>query len=289
MIASFEDCFTISALMISSTTSRSSSASRWLASNVTLLTAALFVCASPSSRAVDALEETFDEVYALDSDGQLSIRNTDGSIRIYAGDVSEIHVYATKKAYTAARLNGISIEVKSTPKLLTIDTHFPPPPSRWSFRDRSGTVEYTLIVPNALNVSACELSAGEILIEGLQEGRANAHLVNGWLAAHNSFVDLDLAIDNGRLDVAYDWWQAAKNFIATARSVDGNIRALFPPDASLTVSAQSKQGRVANNFDSDDGEHVTQSDQAQLTIGSGGGAQVRLRSETGNIRIDHSY
>jgi hypothetical protein len=159
----------------------------------------LFAC---STRAAEVLEDIFEQTYVLNADGTISINNTDGSIRVYAADVSEIHVRALKKAYTADRLNGITIDVKATPGSLVIDTRYPPQKSPWSFADRSGTVEYTLIVPMTTRISECNLVNGEVLIEGLQGGNARAHLVNGWLAGHNCFADLDLSIVNGRLDVA---------------------------------------------------------------------------------------
>src|SRR4051812_48997504 len=115
--------------------------------------AAVFLAAR--ANAVETLEDTFDETYALDSDGSISIKNTDGSIRIYAADVGEVHVHALKKAYSAARLNGIEVVANATAKALTIDTRYPAKPGGL-LSDKSGTVDYTLIVPMRANIAACE-------------------------------------------------------------------------------------------------------------------------------------
>ena len=240
------------------------------------------------ANAVETLEDTFEESYRLDSDGSISIRNTDGSIRIYAADVDEVHVHALKRAYSAARLNGIEVVANATTKALTIDTRYPARPNGL-FGDKSGTVDYTLIVPLRANIAACELSAGEILIEGLQEGSAKAHLVNGWLAAHNCFVDTDVSIVNGKLDLAYDWWPPEKTFRAYASSVNGLVRALIAPDMSAAISAASNNGKVANSLDDSDTGRISSAQSIEVATGEGTGATMTLRSTNGNIRLDRSY
>ena len=236
----------------------------------------------------ETFEDTFDESYKLASDSSISIRNNDGSIRIYAADVEEVHVHALKRAYSAARLNGIEIVANASAKTLTIDTHYPAKPSGL-FGDKSGTVDYTLIVPMRANIAACDLSAGEILIEGLQEGSAKAHLVNGWLSAHNCFVDLDVSIVNGKLDLAYDWWQSEKTFRANASSVNGIVRALIAPEMSAAISAASQNGKVASTLDDNDNGAVSAARSVEVATGDGNGATMTLRSTNGNIRIDRSF
>jgi hypothetical protein len=253
-----------------------------------LILAALAALLSNAS-GVEILEDTFEQTYTLDPDATIRIKNIEGSIRFYAADVSDIHLTAVKKAYTAERLNGINIDVKATRKTLTIDTQFPPQKSQWSFADRSGTVEYTLVVPLAAHISECDLVNGEVLIEGLQGGAARAHLVNGWLAGHNCFADLDLSAVNGKLEVAYDWWQPEKSFSANATSVNGNVRALLPPDASVAVAAETEHGHVANNLEDGETDAGGDTRSIDVALGSGGGAEMTLRAKNGNVHIDRSY
>ena len=241
-----------------------------------------------SAPAADVVEETFEESYPIDADGTVSIHDTDGSIRIYAADVSDVSLHAVKKAYTAERLNALKIEVKATRKSLVIETQFPPKQTGWSLGDRSGTVEYTLIVPLVTKIASCDLVNGEVLIEGLQGGSAKAHLVNGWLAGHNSFADLDLSMVNGKLDVAYDWWQSEKTFTVNARSVNGGIHASIPPDGSAEIAAESQNGKVSNTLN-DNAKPDTGTHSIELAVGEGESAEITLRTNNGNVRIDKSY
>lgn len=242
--------------------------------------------------AVVLLEEVVHQTYPVDSDVSLSISNTDGSIRIYAADVAEISLTAIKKAYTSERLQAIEIGVKADRHSLAITTTYPTAPSPWSLKDRSGTVEYTLIVPTTTRVTNCDLTNGEILVEGLRGGSAKGHLVNGWFAGHNCFADLDLSIENGRLDVAFDWWEN-KTFALKAQSVNGTIRALLPSDASIMVDAESDGGRVASVLPLDENQpkktHTRMAPKMSFSLNDPEGRSLRMHATHGNIRIDKTY
>ena len=93
---------------------------------------------------------------------------------------------------------------------------------------------------------------------------------------------------NGKLDLAYDWWQSEKNFSANASSVNGSIRALLPPDSSVSIAAQSEKGRVGNAF-TDDAEPNDEISSVDFAVGSGEGAEMTLRAANGNVRIEKSY
>ena len=251
-----------------------------------LVFAVAFLLLAPRATAVEVLEEIIDQKYALDSDATLSISNTDGSIRIYAGDQPEILIQAIKKAYTPERLKGIVVDVKATPKNVAISTTFPPRKNALS--DRSGTVDYILVVPQTIKITRLDLVNGEVLVEGLREGSARAHLINGWLAGHNCFGDLELTVETGRLDVAYDWWENHK-FSVKASSTRGNIRAIFPTDSSVTLNASTATGKIAYALDAKTSSPKDIIRSLNTVIGSNPEAVIEMKTADGNIRIDKSY
>jgi len=225
----------------------------------------------PSAFAVDVLEEIIEQKYVLDSDATLRISNTDGSIRIYAGDNQEISILAIKKAYTSERLKGVVVDVKATPTSVAISTTFPPRKNALS--DRSGTVDYILVVPQTIKITRLDLVNGEVLVEGLRGGSASAHLMNGWLGGHNCFGDLDLSVETGRLDVAYDWWENRK-FTAKASSTRGSVRAILPSDASLILNASAPTGRIVNGFDTKKTGETDIIHSVNTVVGSEAGAVI---------------
>ena len=233
---------------------------------------------------VELLEEIVEQKYNVAADATLSVQNIDGSIRVYAAEQPVISIQAIKKAYNAERLRGIVVDVKATPKSVTITTSLPPRKSALS--DRSGTVDYIIVVPATAKVAQLELVNGEILVEGLRTGgSAKAHLVNGWIAGHNCFGDLDLSVENGRLDVAYDWWENHE-FAVKAFNTRGNIRAAFPGDASLNLSATATEGRVANGFGSKKASPGDVIHSVAEVIGPEAHTVISLEARRGNIHIE---
>jgi DUF4097 and DUF4098 domain-containing protein YvlB len=238
--------------------------------------------------AVEVVEEVVEQRYPCDPTPTLSIRNMDGSVRIYAGDVAEISVQAIKKAYTSARLKEIVVDVKATPNSVAIETTFPPREPGFNLRDRSGTVDYIIVVPQTTKITQLELVNGEVLVEGLRGGSATAHLVNGWLAGHNCFADLNFSIVNGRIDLAYDWWDSQK-FAAKALSQNASIRAYLPSDASATIAAQAPTGWIVNGFEAKKNAPAEPPHTLNTTIGTEPEAAFEMKAANGNIRIDKMY
>jgi len=231
---------------------------------------------------VEPLEEIVDQKYELDANATLSVANTDGSIRVYAHETPDISILAIKKAYTEERLQGIVVDVKASRSSIAITTSFPPRKNALS--DRSGTVDYIIIVPPTVRITDLSLTNGELLVEGLRGGSANAHLVNGWLGGHNCFADLNLTVETGRLDLAYDWWEDDK-FSVKASSPRGNVRAILPSDASVSLNATALEGRVANSFEAktSSGDVIHS---VATVIGPDAEAAISLEAGRGNIRIE---
>jgi hypothetical protein len=237
--------------------------------------------------AIEPLEEIVEQKYDVNADVTLSVTNTDGSIHIYGGAQPVIAIEAIKKAYDRERLQAIVVDVKASRDQVVITTSVPPRTNALS--DRSGTVDYYIVVPQTARLTQVELVNGEVLVDGIREGgSARAHLTNGWLMGQNCFGTLDLSVDTGRLDLAYDWWEN-HGFAIKALTIHGSIHAIFPKDSSVNLSATAPEGRIANGFDSrkttsTDGIHSV----AEVTD-PGAKAVISLEARSGNIRIDRMY
>jgi hypothetical protein len=252
-----------------------------------LLALAVFLLGMHSaSAATKPLEETIEQRYELDADATLSISNTDGSIRIYAAETSEILIQATKKAYTAERLKGIVVDVQASRKAVTVNTIFPPRKNALS--DRSGIVDYIVIVPQAMRITQLELVNGEVTIEGLRGGTAKARVKNGWIAGQNCFADLDLTVETGRLDVFHGWWENHK-FSVKGSSNRGIVRAFLPSDASVMLNATSETGRIINGFDAEKTGANDTVRSLNTVFGTNAEAAIELKAGSGDIQIHKSY
>ena len=249
--------------------------------------AALALIVAPRAFAVELLEEVVEQQYDVTADVSLNVGNVDGSIRVYGAEAPRILIQAIKKAYSRERLDGIVVDVKASPNDVTVTTTIPPRQNALS--DRSGTVDYIIVVPQTARVRQLDLTNGEILVEGLRGGgSANAHLVNGWLAGHNCFGDLTLKVETGRLDVAYYWWENHE-FAVKGFNTRGSIRASFPSDAAINLSASAPGGRIANAFDKRKSTPAEMVHSVAEVLGSDAGAVIALEAQRGNIRIEKTY
>jgi len=228
------------------------------------------------------LEQTIEKAYAVEPAVNFSIRNRDGSIRIYGWGEPEIKVQAIKKAYSADRLNKITVGVSAQPQSVSIETNFPPMP-RWGLFDRSGTVDYTIIVPETSKITRVQLINGEVSIDGIRGGSVDASLATGRLYGHNCFGNLRLTVNNGGLDLSYDWWEQ-RSFSVDATIARGTVRAFIPGDASFHLLAESLTGKVASDF-TDQKQRNGQVMKIDTIIGTTPGPDVAIHAIEGNIKI----
>ena len=229
------------------------------------------------------LEEVAEQTYKVDATATLSLSNADGSVRIYGTDTTEIKLRAIKKTYSAERLSKISVNVSAQPGSVSIETNYPPKKT-WGLGDRSGTVDYILVVPQTCKISRLDLVNGEILIDGLRGEAVHANLVNGRLYAHNCFSDVHLSVITGGLDVSYNSWEQRK-FSIDAQIVNGHTHVFIPGDASFHVVAETEDGQIDNAFAEQaqrNGDDVSKID---MVIGKTPEAEFRLRAKNGNIQI----
>ncbi len=225
-------------------------------------------------------EESVEQKYSVNADATLSIQNNDGAVRVYGGNVSEVTIQALKRAYGEDRLKQIAVELKGSPDKVDVQTRMS--------GDFSGTVDYTIIVPNTIRIIRLDLKNGEVLIEGLRGGRVTSHVGDGWLVARNSFGDMDLNLRNGRLEVVYDFWETLP-FQAKLTSPEGDIRTYFPPEAFINIVARTASGRILNWLGKEENDPRKPVRALEFAIGATPSTKFEMTSTTGDIRIKKAY
>jgi hypothetical protein len=237
-------------------------------------------CNRPNDRVV---EETVERLYSVDASADINIHNGDGAVLVYGSNVNEVHVRAIKKAYSRARLAQIAVGVSANPNSVSITTNFPPKP-KWSLSDRSGTVDYTIVVPGSATISTLTLDAGEILLDGLRGKQTRALLGDGRVFVRNCFGNCDVAIRRGNLSLSFDWWEKS-TFVTVATITLGNAWAFFPPDADFHVIAQSARGKIGSDFRSETIAASASGMTIDAAVNGGGDATIKLHVGNGDIRI----
>ena len=249
---------------------------------VAVLLLSLAGCGSESDR---VLEETFEHLYTVEPTANITVQNGDGAIFVYGSNTNEVQVRAVKKAYRRARLSQITIDVSTKPGSVSITTKFPPRP-KWGLFDRSGTVDYTVVVPATANILGLDLDAGEILVDGMRGATTHARLGEGRMFARNCFTNLNLGIRRGNLILSYDWWEKS-TFTAEANLAQGNAWAYLPVGGAFHLLAKAVHGEIFNDFES---RAVAESAAAKgmkvdALVNGGGEATIKVRVREGNIKI----
>ncbi len=244
------------------------------------LSLSLMGCGSATDR---TLEETVEQFHKIDPTASISIKNGDGSIRIYGADTNEMRLQAIKRAYSAKRLKQIAINVSVQPSSVSIETNFPPKQT-WGLFDRSGTVDYTIVVPRTANISRLELANGEASVEEMRGRSVNARLGSGRLFDHNCFSNADFAVSRGTLTLAYEWWEPGK-FSVQANIADGNVCASLPGDAALHLIAETVHGKIATDITDQDERRAEPITKIDILVHGGGTAGIKMHATEGNIEI----
>ena len=239
-------------------------------------------CGSPDKR---VLEEVVEKVYTVEADANVSIQNRYGAVLVYGSDDNEMQVRCVKKAYSHERLNQIAVDISTKPGAVSIITKFPPQP-KWALSDRSGTVDYTVVVPTTANISALDLNAGEVFLESMRGPEVRARVNDGRIFARNCFTNLDLAMKRGTLTLTYDWWELEK-FSAQVDVGQGNAWVFLPTDTGFHLLARTAHGKIANDFNNV--PLTANSSAAEIKIdqiiNGGGSATIEIRVDKGNIKI----
>jgi len=228
------------------------------------------------------LEEVVEQVYPVDPGANVSIHNRDGAVLVYGADANEMRVRAVKKAYSLERLNQIAIDVSIKSGAVSVTTKFPAQP-KWGLSDRSGTVEYTIVVPDTARISALDLNAGEVVLDSMRGPEVRARLNDGRIFARNCFTNLDLTVNRGTLGIAYDWWEE-KKFSAQVKLALGNASVWAPSAAAFHLVAHAGHGKIANDFNNVPLTATRKMNIDQI-INGGGSATIQIRVDKGNIKI----
>ena len=242
------------------------------------LTSAFAGCGSATDR---TLEETVEKVYRIDPIANITISNENGAIFVYGSTRNEMRVEAVKKAYSRERLKQLVINFAVQRSGVSIST-ISPAKSKSFFSDRSGTVDYTIVVPATANISKVTLNTGELLVDGMRGETVEARLGSGRIFAHNCFSNIAFTLGTGTITLAYEWWEK-RRFWIQANIGEGNARTLLPADAACHLIAETGHGKIGVDFEQFAGRGSKETRKLDTVLGGGGEARITIRAQSGNI------
>jgi len=255
------------------------------AAGIFLALLAALVPAAVSGGIVDRVDE---RKFSVPPHARITVRNTDGRIMIYGSEEAAVHVSALKRAFTEERADAIKVNVELNGDAVVIDTIYPPKSDESLLADRSGTVDYTILVPQFCTMESVELENGEVIIEEVSGGGIKARVERGKLTLVNSYASADLHLGDGLLDLLYAWCEDHGPFRVQAELGKGELRLGLPETAAVGVEAEAPNGRIDNAFAAEGAEGESELKTLRTTIGDKTATekvQFSLRAANGGINL----
>ena len=225
---------------------------------------------------VDEIERNFN----VEHNSTFELDNINGSVAITAWENSTIRVSATIKADSQEDRDNVVIDMQQTSSGVSVETRYKKRNS-WK-HNRSGKVEYIIMVPKSISLSAINLVNGSLTIDNVQ-GLVQAELVNGSIKASGLANNSNLSSVNGSIKVTYSELAIDLSHI-NIDTVNGSIKLLVPHSLNANVKAETMHGSIKTDFGLVAQNNLFTGRHLQGEIGSGG-VDVTLTSVNGSIKL----
>ncbi len=227
--------------------------------------------------------EKFEQTYALNANGRVSVSNVNGSITIETWDANQVKLEVTKIADTKERLAEAEVKIDSKPDFFSVETDY-------NWRREGGNnwrnngrmeVQYRLTVPKNAVLNEIETVNGSISITNANN-TTRASAVNGTVRATNLRGAANLSTVNGTVEADFDQLQTGSKI--SLNTVNGTVNLTIPSDANATLRADSVNGNISNEFGLPvrKGQYVGRDLYGKI---GNGDVQIRLNSVNGGLSI----
>jgi hypothetical protein len=220
-------------------------------------------------------EKTVDETRPLAANGEFSLENTNGTVKLVAWDEARVRIEAVKHAASERALEELQVEITGEGDRLSVRTRYPRP--RWM--GGAGKVDYRLSVPRGARVRVSTVN-GRVEVDGVAAA-LKASTVNGSVDVTGAGGEVEASAVNGSVDVAVARVDPAGR--SEIRTTNGSVRLTLPRDASADVQAHTVNGSVGCDFDLADASKGRRKIEGR--IGSGG-ARFEVGTVNGSAHID---
>jgi DUF4097 and DUF4098 domain-containing protein YvlB len=253
------------------------------AAAILLISAALAASAACGLHFGSGIEarETWNRTYTVKSGATLTVRESNGTIRVNAIDGDKIEVSATRVAKASteeaakADLKEFSISETATADHVELDSSTR---SVGVMLHKSRHVDYDIKVPKGLNVTL-KTANGLINVQGVG-GALTIEATNGDIEATGLGGGADVTAVNGRVQLGIE---KVHNSGVRCKTTNGQIILTLPTTAKATLAAHVLHGVIqTENLSIATTDETRQ--RLNATIG-GGGPEIKLETTNGEVRV----
>lgn len=236
----------------------------------------LVISASANADVQNEIVKTF----SVGEQAELRLENVNGEVDIKGWSKNEIKVTAVIMAKNQEALDRISVDMDKNARGVSVETHYKHN-NGWG-KNNSGSVDYTVMVPNQARLSSIELVNGSLTVDGVA-GEMDINLVNGSIVASGLTSDSEINSVNGSIDVTYQSISKDLRDISID-TVNGRIELNLPDDISADVDIETMHGSIKNDFGLSANKNMFAGKNLNGTIGSGD-VKISIESVNGGVRL----
>lgn len=231
---------------------------------------------SMAGRSVTAAEgERLVKQLALKSGGRLTLKNTQGDIKIRSWDREQVEIRAERNGKTAEDLALVPIDIAATDDLIEIASEYPAYAPELKVQ-----VDYDVRVPVHVDLKLIKTVRGQVEISDVT-GRMIVRVANGAVKITGSAGALDIETTNGQIDAVLTGMDTRDWVYLDTWNGDINLR--LPKDVKPNLALQAMNGSIQSDIPVTirkgwGPEFVELSEQIDKPI-------VRLISVNGNIQL----
>lgn len=218
---------------------------------------------------------TVDETRPLAANGEFSLENVNGSVRLTTWDEARVRIEAVKRAHSERALEELKVEIVAEADRVSVRTRYPRP--HWL--GNAGSVEYRVSVPRGARVRVSDVN-GRVEIDGVGAA-VHASTVNGSVDVKDAGGPVEASSVNGSVEVEVARVEPSGR--SELHTTNGSVRLTLPRDASADVEASTVNGSVGCDFDLADGRKSRR--KLEGRIGSGG-ARFEIGTVNGSVHVD---
>jgi hypothetical protein len=220
-------------------------------------------------------EKTVDETRPLATNGEFSLENTNGTVKLVTWDQPRVRIEAVKHAASERALEELQVEITGEGDHVSVRTRYPRP--RWM--GGAGKVDYRVSVPRSARVRVGTVN-GRVEVDGV--GAAlKASTVNGSVDVTGAGGEVEASAVNGSVDVVMA--RVDPSGRSALSTTNGSVRLTLPLEASADIEAHTVNGSVGCDFELADASKSRRKIEGR--IGSGG-ARFELGTVNGSAHID---
>ncbi|MEW6992342.1 DUF4097 domain-containing protein [Colwelliaceae bacterium 6441] len=239
------------------------------------------ICSLVLSISVQAeVKDKITKTFSVDEHAEFRLNSVNGEVDIKAWDQNEIKVIAVITAKNQEARDRITVEIDKNGRGVSVETHYRKS-STWG-NNHGGSVDYSIMVPNATRLASIDLVNGSLKVDGVT-GEMNIDLVNGSIWANGLSANSEISSVNGGIEVSYQSIANDLNDISI-ETVNGQIELVLPETINAEVDIETMHGSIRNDFGLSVDKNMFSGKSLHGTIGSGD-VRVSIESVNGGIKL----